>query len=75
MKHLTQAENHVLVQQALSTLRPQQRQVLEMSYYEGRSCSDIAEQLGVPLGTVKSWARRGLLHLRQQLSTLREDRL
>jgi RNA polymerase sigma-70 factor (ECF subfamily) len=74
MKHATQAENHTLVHQALSTLKVQQRQVLEMSYYQGLSHSAIAEQLGVPLGTVKSWARRGLLQLRQQLSTLREDR-
>lgn len=73
MKHLTETENRALVQQALSTLQAQQRQVLEMSYYEGRSHSDIAAQLGVPLGTVKSWARRGLLQLRRQLSTLRED--
>lgn len=73
MSHLTQAENQAMVRQALSTLKTQQRQVLEMSYYEGRSHSDIAEQLGVPLGTVKSWARRGLLQLRQQLGMLRED--
>ncbi|MEM6426435.1 MAG: sigma-70 family RNA polymerase sigma factor [Cyanobacteria bacterium P01_D01_bin.128] len=74
MQHLTQAENRALVRQALSTLHPQQRQVLEMGYYEGLSHSDIATRLGVPLGTVKSWARRGLLKLRQQLSDLREDR-
>lgn len=73
MKHLTQAENRALVKRALSALKPQQRQVLEMSYYEGLSHSDIAAQLEVPLGTVKSWARRGLLQLRQQLSTLQED--
>ena len=73
MKHLTQAENCTLVRQALSTLKDQQRQVLEMSYYEGRSYSDIAIQLGVPLGTVKSWARRGLLQLRQQLNALQEE--
>ncbi|MEL6321058.1 MAG: sigma-70 family RNA polymerase sigma factor [Cyanobacteria bacterium J06626_14] len=73
MKHLTQAENRDLVRQALSLLTAQQRRVLEMSYYEGCSHSDIANQLGVPLGTVKSWARRGLLRLREELSKLRED--
>ena len=44
-----------------------------MSYYEGRSQSDIADRLGFPLGTGKSWARRGLLQLRKQLDVLRED--
>ncbi|NEQ99306.1 MAG: sigma-70 family RNA polymerase sigma factor [Cyanothece sp. SIO2G6] len=75
MTHLTQAENCALVRQALSSLKPEQRQVLEMSYYEGRSYSDISAQLGVPLGTVKSWARRGLLRLRQELNVLQGDLL
>ena len=73
MKHITQQEQRALVREALTTLKSQQREVLEMSYYEGRSQSDIAERLGVPLGAVKSWARRGLLQLRKQLDVLRED--
>lgn len=39
-----------------------------MSYYDGLSQSEIAERLQVPLGTVKSNARRGLLKLRQTLT-------
>ena len=73
MKHVTQQEHRTLVRQALTTLKAQQREVLEMSYYEGRSQRDIAERLGVPLGTVKSWARRGLVQLRKQLDLLQED--
>lgn len=73
MKHITQQERRALVRQALTTLKSQQREVLELSYYEGQSQRDIAERLGVPLGTVKSWARRGLLQLRKQLDVLRED--
>ncbi len=73
MKHITQQERRALVRQALTTLKDQQREVLELSYYEGQSQRDIAEKLGVPLGTVKSWARRGLLQLRKQLDVLRED--
>ena len=53
---------------ALDQLSQPQRQVLELSYYHGQSQTEIAEQLGVPLGTVKSWARRGLLRLRSQLN-------
>ena len=73
MKHLTQQEQRALVREALMTLKAQQREVLELSYYEGQSQRDIAERLGVPLGTVKSWARRGLLQLRKQLDVLKED--
>ncbi|MEM7063271.1 MAG: sigma-70 family RNA polymerase sigma factor [Cyanobacteria bacterium P01_B01_bin.77] len=73
MKHITQQEKRAVVREALNTLKAQQREVLELSYYEGQSQRDIAERLGVPLGTVKSWARRGLLQLRKQLDVLRED--
>lgn len=73
MKHVTQQEKRTLVRAALSKLKAQQREVLELSYYEGQSQRDIAERLGVPLGTVKSWARRGLLQLRKQLDALKED--
>ncbi|MEM9088758.1 MAG: sigma-70 family RNA polymerase sigma factor [Cyanobacteria bacterium P01_F01_bin.53] len=73
MHQVTQQERHVLVREAMSTLKDRQREVLEMSYYEGQSQSEIADRLGVPLGTVKSWARRGLLHLREQLRHVLEE--
>lgn len=68
MKQMTQQEHRALVRKALSGLKDCQREVLELSYYEGQSQRDIAKQLDLPLGTVKSWARRGLLQLRKQLS-------
>ena len=55
------------VRQALDTLQPQQRQVLEIAYFEGLSQSEVAEKLGAPLGTVKSWTRQGLMRLRELL--------
>jgi len=42
------------VQAALAQLPPDQRQALELAYYGGLSQSELAERLGVPLGTVKS---------------------
>jgi RNA polymerase sigma-70 factor (ECF subfamily) len=45
-------------------LESSQRLVLESSIHRGLSYSRIAESLGVPLGTVKSQARRGILALR-----------
>jgi RNA polymerase sigma-70 factor (ECF subfamily) len=58
------------VRQALTHLPDKHRQVLEMAYYEGLSQSEIAAQLKVPLGTVKSWSRQGLLNLRKTLKDL-----
>lgn len=55
------------VRNALESLQPQQRQVLEIAYFEGLSQSEIAARLGAPLGTVKSWTRQGLSRLRELL--------
>jgi RNA polymerase sigma-70 factor, ECF subfamily len=41
--------------------------ILQLAFWEGRSYPQIAEQLDLPLGTVKSHARRALLHLRTRL--------
>lgn len=52
---------------ALDQLRPEQRQVLVLSTVQGMSHGEIAEQTGMPLGTVKAHARRGLLSIRAAL--------
>lgn len=54
-------------QQALATLRPEQREVLDLALGEGRTHQEIAAAIGIPLGTVKSHARRGLIRLRELL--------
>lgn len=55
---------------ALQQLPIAQRQVLEMAYYEGKSQSKIAEELELPLGTIKTRSRQGLLKLRHFLADL-----
>lgn len=55
------------VRNALAQLPANQRQVLEMAYYDGLSQSEISAQLGIPLGTIKTWSRQGLLNLRKNL--------
>jgi RNA polymerase sigma-70 factor, ECF subfamily len=52
---------------ALARLPAEQRHVLELSFWRGLSHSEIADRLGMPLGTVKSLLRRGLLKLRETL--------
>ncbi|MEL6161418.1 MAG: sigma-70 family RNA polymerase sigma factor [Cyanobacteria bacterium J06623_5] len=67
LEKATLAEQAETLQKALSTLPPQHRQILEMNFYQGLSHPKIAKQLDIPLGTVKSKARKGLLLLRQYL--------
>jgi RNA polymerase sigma factor (sigma-70 family) len=53
--------------QALERLRPEQKQVLELSLMHGRTYEQIAESTRLPIGTVKTHARRGLQRLREVL--------
>ncbi len=64
------SELSVKISAALQEIPEAQRQVLEMAYYEGLSQSEITERLGVPLGTVKTRSRQGLLKLRKLLYKL-----
>lgn len=61
------AEQRVQVREALAQLSDKQRQVLTLNYYQGFSHAAIAEALNLPLGTVKTNARQGLLKLRKIL--------
>ena len=53
------------VQQALTTLNDSQREVIELTHFEGMTQSEIAERLKKPLGTVKGLVRSALRVLRE----------
>jgi RNA polymerase sigma-70 factor, ECF subfamily len=66
------AERSQLVRAALADLPTEQREALELGYFGGLSQSEIAEQTGQPLGTIKTRMRLALQKLRERLSPLRE---
>ena len=62
-----------IVQSALAQLPQEQRQTLVLAYFEGLTQSEIASQLGAPLGTVKTRMRSGMIKLRALLGTQLES--
>jgi RNA polymerase sigma-70 factor (ECF subfamily) len=61
--------DHARVRKALGELGPDQRKVLELAYFEGLSCTEIAARIEIPVGTVKSRLAAGLDRLRSHLSS------
>ena len=61
-------EQQGLAQRAFAQLLPEQQQVLTLAIHHGCSHEQIATATGMPLGTVKTHARRGLIKIRQILA-------
>jgi RNA polymerase sigma-70 factor (ECF subfamily) len=55
------------VKRALEQLTAEQREAIELAYFEGMSQTEIAERMRQPLGTVKTWMRRALEQMRAAL--------
>ena len=64
----TAGADQARIRQVLVALPAEQREVLLLGYFEGLSSSEIAERVGVPLGTVKSRVAAALSALRSALS-------
>ncbi len=61
------AARRIEVRAALETLSPDQRQVLEMAYFGGKTQVQIAEEIAIPLGTVKTRTLAAMRKLRKVL--------
>lgn len=57
-----------LIKASLAKLNASQQKVIELAYYEGLSQTEMAERMGEPLGTVKTWVRTALKILREDLT-------
>ncbi len=68
---LNQASQARQLQHCLEGLSAPQRQSLALAYFDGLSHGEIADKLAQPLGTVKSWVRRGLQALKPCLDKAR----
>lgn len=67
-QHSSESERAAAVRVALSRLRPELRAALELAYYSGRSHSEIAAALDVPLGTIKTRIATAVKCLREELA-------
>jgi RNA polymerase sigma-70 factor (ECF subfamily) len=64
------AERHRFVHRAMAQLSVEQREAIELAYFSGLSHTEIAMQLGQPLGTIKTRIRLGMMRLRESLGHL-----
>jgi RNA polymerase sigma-70 factor, ECF subfamily len=60
--------DRIVLTEEIGRLPPPRGTILQLAFWEGHSYPQIAEQLDLPVGTVKSHARRALRHLRTQLA-------
>jgi RNA polymerase sigma-70 factor (ECF subfamily) len=63
------AEKSRIVREAILHLSPSQREAIEMAFFGGLTQAEIAEKLHEPLGTVKARIRRGMIKLKQIISS------
>lgn len=69
------AEQRVVAQSELGRitdcmdeLQPRRREAIRLAYLDGESYAGISEQMDVPLNTIRTWLRRGLMSLRECMS-------
>jgi RNA polymerase sigma-70 factor (ECF subfamily) len=62
------ARDAARVTTALDRLDPKHAAIIRCAYYEGLTYETLAEREGIPVGTLKSWVRRGLIRMRAELA-------
>lgn len=67
-QQIVTADHMRRLQGAFAKLTANQREVIELAYFQGLSQSEMAERLEQPLGTVKTWVRTALRQLREEMN-------
>ncbi|MEW4448685.1 sigma-70 family RNA polymerase sigma factor [Qipengyuania sp. JC766] len=63
-QRMIDAERSARIHSCIEELENRQRDAIRSAYFEGRTYAELATKVDVPLGTMKSWIRRGLMKLR-----------
>lgn len=71
LEELERVKDAQALGRCLGELEAQHRQAIALAFYDGLSHAEIARHLRAPLGTVKTWVRRGLLRLKGCLDAAR----
>ncbi len=69
LERLQQSDEGRRLNDCLEQIKSQQRQVIALAYFKGLTHEELASQTGTPLGTVKTWIRRGLEQLKRCLES------
>lgn len=67
-EHLYRSDARTILKSAVVELSPEQREVIELAYFEGLTQKQIADRIESPLGTVKARIRRGVDRLRHSIN-------
>lgn len=66
-RRAAEREGLLMLERCMAGLQPEQRNSVLLAYYEGYTHNELSRRLKAPLGTVKSWLRRGLQKLQECL--------
>jgi RNA polymerase sigma factor (sigma-70 family) len=60
-------ENQILLRQVLQELTPRYRSIIILKYFEDLTLKEIADIMGRPVGTIKTWLNKALKQMRLEL--------
>ncbi len=61
----TYKPEHLGIKELINNLKPEQKKIVDLVYFRGYTHSEVSEEMGIPLGTVKTRLRTGIMELRK----------
>lgn len=62
--------DHIGLKEILKTLKPEHKEIIDLIYFNGYTQAETAEELGIPLGTVKTRVKLAMKHLREVVTLI-----